>query len=178
MPNLLFHNEGGKRFANVTMASGMGHLQKGHGVAFADLDGDGDQDVFETIGGAYPGDKFRSVLFENPGFGNHWLTLRLAGVQSNRCAIGARVKVVVEEGGKQRSLWRHVNSGSSFGGNPLRQTIGLGKAERVVRVEVFWPKTGATQIVEGVPMDAALRIVEGQAGFTKLAIEKFAFRRK
>jgi len=178
MPNLLYRNEGGRGFANVTMASGMGHLQKGHGVAFADLDHDGDQDVFETVGGAYPGDGFRNVLFENPGFGNHWLTLRVVGVQSNRCAIGARIRVVVSEGGKERSVWRHVNSGGSFGCNPLRQTLGLGKADRIVRLEVLWPKTGLTQVFENVPMDSMVRMVEGKPGCEPIAVDRVPFRAK
>jgi len=72
---------------------------------------------------------------------------------------------------------RHVNQGGSFGGNPLRQTIGLGKAERIERVEVFWPKTGLTQVVEGVPLDATIRVVEGQPGFRPIDVKRTPFRR-
>jgi hypothetical protein len=177
MPNLMYRNLQGQGFQSVTMAGGFGHLQKGHGVAFVDLDHDGDQDVFEVIGGAYPGDAFRSVLFENPGFGNHWLTLRLVGVQSVRCAIGGRLRLVVRENGAERVIYRHVNTGGSFGSSPLRQTIGLGKAERIERVEVFWPKTAVTQVVNGVPLDAAIRVVEGQSGFTAIEVKRTPFRR-
>jgi hypothetical protein len=67
VPNLLFRNEGGKRFADVTLLTGTGHLQKGHGVAFGDVDGDGDQDIFLHTGGAVPGDAYGNVLFRNPG---------------------------------------------------------------------------------------------------------------
>ena len=49
-----FQNRGGQRFDDVTSAAGLGHLQKGHGVSFVDFDGDGDQDVFEQLGGFYP----------------------------------------------------------------------------------------------------------------------------
>ncbi len=177
MPNLLFRNLGGTRLQNVTMASGTGHLQKGHGVAFADLDHDGDQDLFEVMGGAFPGDAFRNVLFENPGFGNHWLTVRVVGVQSARCAIGARLCVTVREGGASRRVYRHVDSGGSFGGNPLRQTLGLGKAERIERLEVFWPKTGTTQVIDGAPMDAVIRVVEGKPGCERIDVRATPFRR-
>ena len=56
MPNLMYRNVGGERFVDVTYAGGFGHLQKGHGIAFGDVDHDGDQDVFEQMGGGYPGD--------------------------------------------------------------------------------------------------------------------------
>ena len=48
-----------RRFEDVTFASGVGHLQKGHGVAFADLDNDGDQDIFAQMGGFFTGDFFK-----------------------------------------------------------------------------------------------------------------------
>ena len=47
----VFFAKGGKGFVDVTSAGGFGNIQKGHGVAFADLDNDGDQDVFEQLGG-------------------------------------------------------------------------------------------------------------------------------
>ena len=50
MPNVMYRNEGGRRFSDVTMAGGFGHLQKGHGVAFADFRGCGETDVFIQLG--------------------------------------------------------------------------------------------------------------------------------
>ena len=177
MPNLFLRNDRGQRLQNLTMASGLGHLQKGHGVAFADLDQDGDQDLFEVVGGAFPGDAFRNVLFENPGHGNHWLAVRLVGRDSARSALGARLCVTVRENGASRRIYRHVDQGGSFAGNPLRQSLGLGHAERIERLEVFWPKSGRTQVVEDVPMDAAIRVVEGESALVPLAVRAAPFRR-
>src|SRR6187399_1465658 len=87
IPNVMYLNRGGTSFADVTTAGGFGHLQKGHGVAFGDIDNDGDQDIYEDMGGAFSGDTAFNVLYENPGFSNHWLTLKLEGVQSNRAAF-------------------------------------------------------------------------------------------
>ena len=94
VPNRMFKNVGGQRFAEITGSSGTGHLQKGHGVACGDWDRDGNVDIFIEMGGAIHGDKYHNVLFQNPGQGNHWLTVKLVGKKTNRAAIGARIKVV------------------------------------------------------------------------------------
>jgi hypothetical protein len=161
VPNRMFRNDGGRAFQDVTSAGNFGHLQKGHGVAFGDLDNDGDQDVFEEMGGAYLADKAHSALYENPGNAHAWLGLELEGVRSNRRAIGARVKVVAATAAGPRLIYRTVGSGGSFGGSPLRLEIGLGDARGVDAVEVFWPATGETQRVAGLEPRRRYRIREG-----------------
>jgi hypothetical protein len=177
MPNLMYLNRGGQRFVDVTFAGGFGNLQKGHGVAFADLDNDGDQDIFEKMGGAYPADKYHDLLFENPGFGNHWIAVQAVGVTSNRSAIGARVRVDIIEGGRPRTIYKTVNSGGTFGCNPLRQSIGLGQASKIERLEVFWPTTGKTQVVTP-PLDGFIRIIEGQPGYSILPLRQLVLGRR
>ena len=141
IPNRMFRNVGGTHFEEVTLAGGFGHLQKGHAVAFADLDRDGDEDVFELIGGAYQGDLATSVLFENPGWpGTSWINLTLEGTTANRSAIGARVELVVtDSSGATRSIHRTVGQTSSFGSGPLQLHVGLGHARRINEVRVQWP---------------------------------------
>jgi len=175
VPNLMFLNRAGQRFADISVAGGFAQLQKGHAVAFADLDNDGDLDVFEKMGGAYPGDAFSDALYENPGMGNNWMTVQLVGRQSNRSAIGARIRVQIEESGVTRSIYRHVNSGGSFGANPLRQTIGLGKAKVAQLLEIFWPRTGKTQTLRDPPPGQFIQVVEGEEGYTKLSLKRFKF---
>ena len=175
IPNFMYHNISGQRFQDVTYSGGFGNLQKGHAVAFADFDQDGDQDIFAQMGGAFPGDKFSDSLYENPGFDNHWLTIRLVGVRSNRSAIGARIKVDVMENGNRRSIFKHVNSGGSFGCNPFRQTIGLGKATRIERLEVYWPTTDLTQVFFPVEMNQFIQVVEGDDQFKPLPFQRVPF---
>ena len=79
LPNRLFRNAEGKSFQDVTTAADLGHLQKGHGVAFADFRGTGFEDVFEEMGGAQPGDAYQSALYRNPGNKNHSITLGAGG---------------------------------------------------------------------------------------------------
>ena len=162
IPNVMYRNQRGKGFANVTFAGGFGHLQKGHGVVFADLDDDGDQDVLERIGGAYPGDAYHVVLFENPGFGAHWIKLALRGVKSNRFGVGAELKLDIVDGGERRTVRKVVNTGGSFGCNPLRQELGVGRATRIEKLEVFWPTSNTRQVFENVPVDRAFEVVEGE----------------
>jgi len=161
MPNRMFRNAEGKFFQDITTAGGFGHLQKRHGVAFGDIDNDGDQDIYEDMGGAFSGDTAFNVLYQNPGFSNHWLTLKLEGVQSNRAAFGARIKVIVETEKGDRSIYKTVGTGGSFGASPLRQEIGLGQAKSIRAVEIFWPVTGKTQILKNVDMDHFYKVREG-----------------
>ncbi len=163
MPNVLYRNDAGRRFVDVTLASGLAHLQKGHGVAIADFDGDGDLDVFEQMGGAFPGDRFADALYRNPGFGKRFIELVLVGEKSNRSAIGARVRVDLPGApGEGRSLYRTVMASGSFGGNPLRQLIGLGDASSIDRVEIWWPASGLRQVVRGLRPGDRVKIREGR----------------
>ena len=128
VPNVLLRNREGKSFVDITASSGTGELHKGHGVAFADIDNDGDEDIITSMGGVTPGDRHAFRLFENPGNGNDWISLRLVGTKANRAAIGAGIKVAVKNAGAgTRSIYRTVGSGGSFGASPLQQHIGLGK---------------------------------------------------
>lgn len=164
LPNVLYVNRGGLRFADVTASAGVAHLQKAGGIALADLDGDGDQDIFINAGGMFGGDAFGDVLFANPGSGGHWLDLRLVGRRANRSAIGARVRVTVVENGRARDIHRVVGAGSSFGASPLRQWIGLGTARRAESIEIAWPGGRHTQTQHNVDGNRHVVIVEDASG--------------
>lgn len=173
IPNVMLRNNGGKNFQDVTTAGGFGHLQKGHAVAFADFDNDGDQDIYADMGGAYTGDRYRNALFMNPGTTNHWIGFKLEGKRSNRAAIGARIKVTVETPAGPRTIYKTVGSGGSFGASPLRQHIGLADATAVKEVEIFWPTTGETQKVEGLKMDSLYRIRESNSHIALWELRRF-----
>ncbi len=170
MPNVMLRNDRGKRFQDVTTSGGFGHLQKGHGISFADIDNDGDQDIYHQLGGFYPGDKYSNALFQNPGHQNRFLYLKLVGSVSNRAGVGARVKVVVETSKGVREVHRAVGAVSSFGGSPLRQEIGLGKATGIRQLEVWWPVSGRRQEFVEVPLDQLLQVRETEAQFQVLPL--------
>ena len=170
-PNIAYRNSDGQSFTDVTFSAGLGHLHKGHGIAFGDLDRDGDQDIFAQIGGFSPGDGSQNALYENPGNGNHWISARLIGTESNRAAIGARISLeLAVKDGSRRAVYSYVNSGASFGASSLEQEIGLGQAERIISMEIFWPTTGARQVFEDVPIDTRIEVREGDGVYEVLEV--------
>src|SRR6266436_2843812 len=174
LPHALFRNQEGKRFVDITTSSGTGEIHKGHGVAFADLDNDGHEELIEEVGGAVPGDRHALRLFHNPGNDNDWISLRLVGVKTNRAAIGTRIKLTVEnQGDGQRTIFRTVGSGGSFGASPLQQHLGLGKAARIVNLEVWWPASNTRQNFPDVRKNQFLEITEFSQQGVKLERPRF-----
>lgn len=169
VPNVLLKNLGGNRFADVTAASGTGSLQKGHGVAIGDIFNDGEPAIFAQLGGMAPGDRYYSALFRNQGTGNNWVSIKLVGVKSNRCGIGARIKVTVKgEGGRPRHIYRDVNSGGSFGASPLRQLMGIGRANRIEELEVHWPASRTRQAFRNLSSNQFIEVKEFAGSYRRL----------
>lgn len=176
MPNVMLRNDIGKGFLNITTEGGFGHLQKGHGISFADFDHDGDQDLFHQLGGFYPGDGFRNAFYLNPGTPNHHLSLELIGRMSNRDAIGARIAVKVTTPDGPRTFHRAIGSVSSFGGSPIRrQEIGLGAAISIGSVTVRWPGSGREEVHKGIPLDGLIQLTEGENTFKTIPRARLTF---
>ena len=121
------------------------------GTSFADYDGDGDIDLFILNLNGPP------ALLRNDGdHDNHYLLVHTVGTKSNRDGIGARVIIHVGE----QTQHAEVQSGGSYlSHNDLRLHFGLGKAERVDRLEVRWP-SGAVQVLRDIAADQVLTVVE------------------
>ena len=183
LPNRMFRNDAGRRFEDVTTAGGFGNLQHAHAVVFADLENDGQEDVFEEMGGAYPGDRYFDALYRNPGHGNHWITLVLKGVKSNRPGYGATIEVRFREPARDagrkaeqtRTVWRTVGSVSSFGSAPFRQHIGVGRATRIDEVVVHWPASGMTDRIRDVAVDRNYRLREGSGRLVPVTWKRYEF---
>jgi hypothetical protein len=156
----------------VTNAARVGVLQKGHGVSFADIDNNGTQDIAMDLGGAFLGDAYNTALFYNPGQGNNnWISLKLEGTKSNRQSVGAKITVTITENGKQRIMYREVNSGGSFGCSPLRQTIGIGTAKKIDEIKITWPASGITQLYNNIAPNRFLKITEGKQETEQLPVK-------
>jgi FG-GAP-like repeat/ASPIC and UnbV len=163
VPNRLFENVSGEKFEDVTTSSGTGHLQKGHGVSFADYDDDGALDFFVEAGGGVPGDRSFNLLYRNPGHASASVKVKLVGTKTNRAALGARLHAIVEgKGGARRAIFRTVGNNMSFGGNTLVETLGLAGADSLAVLEVSWPTSGTTQTFRDIPAGSSIEITEGR----------------
>jgi hypothetical protein len=178
MPNRMFRNVDGKYFQDVTASGGFGHLQKGHGIAFGDIDNDGDQDILLVPGGVYPGDSHTRVLFENPGHGNNWLTMRLEGVKSNRFGVGARIEIQLKTRRGRRIVYTTAGTGGSFGSSTLQQEIGLGQATGIEMIKIIWPGSNSRQVLTHVRMNGILKVREGDTVARPVRLKKLIFAPK
>jgi tetratricopeptide (TPR) repeat protein len=160
-PNRLFHNNGNGTFTDATQTARMARAgEKGHGVAFADIDDDGDLDVYAQLGGHYPGDHAENAFYRNlNGNRNRWLEIDLEGVKSNRFAVGAQITVRAGGG----LYYREVKGSEGFGAtNPYRQHFGLGRSEKVDAVEIAWP-SGVKQRFTGIGTNRVIAVREDSA---------------
>jgi hypothetical protein len=159
--NRYLRNRGGGTFEEIGLAAGNGLLLNSRGVAVADFWNRGVLDI------AVAASTGRHALLRNeiPADRN-WLQIELAGTQSNRDAVGARV--ILNTG--RRMQVREVVLGDGYGSqNSLRQHFGLGDISVVDRLEVRWPRSGSVQTFTNLPSGRIIRITEGQPDFDEVA---------
>ena len=151
---VVYRNLGNGRFEDVSMRLGepITTPAAGRGAAFADFDNDGDIDVIVNNMNAPP-DVFRLDL--SPGA--HWTTLKLVGTESNRSAIGARIRLFASDGMQVQEV---RGGGSYYSQNDLRVHFGLGQTKRIDRVAIRWPN-GREEQWKGVAVDRIVTLTEG-----------------
>ena len=136
----------------------MGHIQKGHGIGFADIDRDGDQDIYAVMGGALEGDTFTNVLFENPISNNNWIVVELIGQSTNYNGIGSVIEIELNNDEK---LYHTIGTGGSFGSGSLQAEIGLGNTTIIKTLTIRW-QNGELQQFANVEVNKKYRILEGE----------------
>jgi hypothetical protein len=156
-PNLLLRNLGNGKFVDVsaTAGDGLAPVEASRGVAFDDLDNDGDIDVVVLNSRARPS-ILRNMLQES-SCAHHWLEIGLRGRTTNRSGVGSHVVVVT---GEMRQL-AEVHSGCGYQSHwGTRLHFGLGQHDRVDRVEVHW-HGAAAEIFENVEVDRLVILDQG-----------------
>ena len=154
-PRVVLRNLGDGRFADVSdrMGPGVAERFSSRGSAYADYDNDGDVDVLVLNVNDPP-----SLLRNDGGNANNWITLKLVGTRCNRSAIGTRARVVT---GGHAQIDEVHSGGSVMSQSDLRLHFGLGKAVAVDRIEVRWPTTGRVETFTGIAANQIVTIEEG-----------------
>ena len=153
VPNMLM-NEANGTFCDAGDLAGVAIREPrvSRGLAIADIYNDGNVDlIIENLDG-------QPTILRNPGVaGNHWVSFELGGTKSNRLAIGARITLTA--GGVTQM--DEVRSGGSYlSQNDLRVHFGLGKSEKIQKVEIRWP-SGQTDTLSDVQADRFYNVLEG-----------------
>jgi hypothetical protein len=154
IPNKVLRNSGRSRFVDVSTSAGSSFAvpQAHRGAAFGDLNNDGRIDIVVTNQNSRP-DIF---LNRSPGR-SHWLLVRLVGNRSSRDGLGARLRATPAIGSP---LYNHAttSTGLSASSDP-RVHFGLGAAERLEKLEIWWP-SGIHQTLRDVKVDQILTVHE------------------
>lgn len=149
----LFHNEADGTFKDHAPRHGLDNVKDGRGIGIADFDHDGRLDMIVANANSAP------FFYRNSSPERRWVSFVLDGVESNRLATGAQVRVTAG-GHTQLGM---ISGGNSFAGQSSgRVHFGLGDAAKIDRVEVRWP-CGTVQTVGGIESNKMYRVVEGKA---------------
>ncbi len=155
-PRALFRNLGNGKFEDVSALAGASVIKPSlsRGIAFGDFDNDGNSDIIINNMNGYP-----TLLRCDRANNNHWLTVRLVGVKSNRSGIGARVRCTT---GSHSQIDEVRSGGSYLSQNDLRVHFGLGSANIIDSLQVDWP-SGQRDVLSKLPVDRIMSVREGES---------------
>jgi hypothetical protein len=154
-PLLLYRNKGDRTFDEIANSAGLndGSMQSRRGVAFGDLNNDGNVDMVVFNVGASP-----SLFLNDTRNLNHRVVFKLIGTKSNCGAVGARITLT----SASRSQIEEIKAGSSYlSTNDTRLHFGLGNDSVIEKVEIRWPN-GSLEVVKNLAADVIYTIVEGR----------------
>jgi thiol-disulfide isomerase/thioredoxin len=158
----LFLNLGKRKFMDISGASGIDSISDGRAAVFADLDNDGDYDVFMTTiqGQAH-------LLFRNQvGQSNKFIRVSLEGTKSGRDAFGSVVRMKTTAG----TLTKLKSGGSGYlAQHDPRLIFGFGENDRVDAIEVTWP-AGTVETFGAASAGSSVLLREGSGGEAKAGI--------
>lgn len=158
-PIELFRSNEDGTYSEISASSGLnqGPLLSRRGVAFGDIDNDGNVDVV-----VYNVDAPPSLFLNVSKNKNHRVLFHLIGTRSNKAAIGARVIVTTSSSKGTTSQMAEVRAGGSYlSSHDLHLHFGLENAESMTHVQVRWP-SGLVEDLEDLSADKMFTLVEGQ----------------
>lgn len=158
---LLFENERGERFRDVTAESGLKGLEPhvARGAAAADFDNDGKIDI-----AIVNLDEAPMLLHNTSENRNNWIRVRTIGKRSNRDGIGARIEVTAEK--SKQVDWVHTG-GSFLSQNDIRVHFGIGSVQQLEQLKVYWP-SGVVDTLRNISVNRDIIVVEGESSGAKM----------
>jgi hypothetical protein len=153
-PLLMYRNAGKGEFDKVSDSLGPDFIRPivGRGMATADYDNDGDIDIVTNNRGDFP-----SLLRNDGGNANNWLTVQLVGTKSNRDGIGTSLKLT-SEGFVQ--VEQSKGGMSYMSANDPRIHFGLGRRTKIASLEITWP-SGQVERLTNMPINQIITVKEG-----------------
>ena len=153
-PLQLFRNRGDRTFEEIASEAGLneGKLQSRRGIAFGDLNNDGNVDVVVYNVGAPP-----SLFLNETRNANHRVIFKLIGGKSNRAAIGARVTVTTPT---MTQVAEVTAGGGYLSSNDQRLHFGLGREAKMAKVVIRWPGSKSDEFHD-LAADSIYSIAEG-----------------
>ncbi|MDB4533749.1 VCBS repeat-containing protein, partial [Vicingaceae bacterium] len=159
--NYIFKNTGDLVFEDYTKNWGFNKQVNSHGFAYADLDNDGDLDlVVNNL------DEVSSIYENNSN--QNYLAVQLKGIGNNTFAIGTKVTLYLEDKKQTQELFLTRGFQSSVS---TKLNFGLGKSEKIDKVEIRWPDQKTT-IIENVSVNQILTVDYAESDFTTPPVEK------
>ena len=159
--NYAFKNNGDLSFSKVISEWGFDKKVNSNGVAYADLDNDGDLDlVINNM-------EDEASIYQNNSTSNY-ISIKLVGHNKNINAIGAKVKVYTETNQQYQELFLSKGYQSSM--TPILN-FGLGDNEIVKHIEVIWDDGKITNL-ENVQINKTLVVNQKDAKHTDQIVEK------
>lgn len=133
--NVLLVNDGFGNFTQITTGTIVTSSNYNRGTSWADYDNDGQVDLFIAVNNYYGGN---NKLFHNNGNTNNWLQVKCVGVLSNKCGIGAIVRLNTSS----TTMTRQISSQTGADGssqNAMLAFFGLGSTTNITSLTVQWP---------------------------------------
>ena len=152
-PNGVFLNLDGTRFADIGFLSNADSRGDGRAAAACDITGDGMPELFVRQVGGGP-----LLVYRNRFPQANWLTVSLEGTRSNRAGIGARMACTAGGRTVRRELYPVI---SFLSQTPPQVTFGLGKVDRIDKLEIRWP-SGQVDVLNDLPINRHVRVREGE----------------
>jgi tetratricopeptide (TPR) repeat protein len=160
--NCCFLNTGSQKFADVSAASGLNHIEDGRAIAVTDWDHDGDLDLWITNRN---GPRLKYLRNDMPTK-NRSISIRLEGDPKQGCPrdpAGARVTLQVKDAaGRSSTRVQSLYLGDSFISQSSKWLqFGIQADEQLESVSVRWPGNVDSEPIDAITVGGRFRVKQG-----------------